>query len=141
MALVEQGKILQASFDAIEQGIVVWDEEYHLVAWNKTFQRITGFSDDVMKQGAPLKAMYDEAERINYYGDSDPNKSAVRRYERHIAGELPPREILEPPDGRTLEIWRVEIPGGGSVAVTTDISDRIEAQQQLRRAEKMKGLS
>jgi len=139
-ALVEQGRIVQASFDAIEQGIVVWNEEHELIAWNQTFQRITGFSDEVMKQGAPLRALYDEAERVNYYGESEPEKSANRRYERHMAGELPPREILEPPDGRTLEVSRVDIPGGGSVAVTTDISERIEAQQQLRRAEKMKAV-
>ena len=139
-ALVEQGRILQASFDAIEQGIVVWDEEYNLVAWNQTFQRLVGFSDDVMKQGMPLRALYDEGKRVGYFDDSEPENTVDKRYERHIAGELPPREILEPPDGRTLEVWRVEIPGGGSVAVTTDISDRIEAQQQLRRAEKMKAV-
>jgi len=139
-ALVEQGRILQASFNAIEQGIVVWDEEYNLVAWNLPFQRLVGFSDDVMKQGMPLGALYDEGRRIGYFDDSDPVNSVDKRYQRHIAGELPPREIFETADGRTMEIWRVEIPGGGSVAVTTDISDRIEAQQQLRRAEKMKAV-
>lgn len=48
LALIEQTQILHASFDAIVQGISVWDEYLNLVACNNLYEQFMVFPDGVL---------------------------------------------------------------------------------------------
>ncbi len=126
--LAEKTAILQATLDTIRLGVCVYDADRRLTAWNGPLLATIGLPVD----GLPLVLTHGDlvatCERLN--GPMQPHR---------------PLDWLPPgsPDvvarrrhasGRTVEVRRSSMPGGGMVMSFEDITERLAAAESLLEA-------
>jgi len=139
-ALQEQANILKASFDAIEEGIGVWDEDERLVAWNNTFQRLLNYPDDLMEQGT-------SREKLNQYlieggatfKDLEPTPDHLAHQSYEATFQIGEFELTMA-DGRNLNVLRFSTQDRGKVTTIRDVTEIKSAQQRLQQSQKMESI-
>ncbi len=136
----EQANILKASFDAIEEGIGVWDKDNRLVAWNNTFQRLLTYPDYLMQPGAMRSELRnfltETGANIGNMEYAPESKSKPTHDGTHQIGEYG----LVMADGRHLNIHRFNMHDGGSVTTCRDVTEFKSAQQRLQQSQKMEAI-
>ena len=126
--LAEKTAILQATLDTIRLGVCVFDADQRLIAWNGQLLATLGLPDDALPLVMTHGELVDACARSN--------------------GPMPPHRPLDwlPPgssdvvaqrrqrSGRTIEVRRSAMPGGGMVMSFEDITERLRAAEVLREA-------
>ncbi len=140
LALSEQTQILRASFDAIAQGICVWDENLTLMAWNDAYKTFLGFPDDYLKRGMTIKDIMRKSAETGLLIDSHAVENSREWFTNVDAGVLPHTSELESADGRQITIKRYRVPGGGYVSIFTDVTEQVRIQEQLQHAQKLEAI-
>ncbi|WP_114394087.1 NahK/ErcS family hybrid sensor histidine kinase/response regulator [Oleisolibacter albus] len=128
-ALAEKSVLLQSTLDNIPQGVCVYDRDLRLVAWNDPFVRLLDLPETVVHDGAAYQALLAHNAALGSRGFP----GAVMRWD---AGQ--PRPLAFEQDwhnGRSLEVRRNPMPGGGFVTTYTDITERKRIEQALRDGE------
>ena len=122
---------LRVIFDNMPQGIVLFDSDLKLVAWNDPLRQIVGLADDV------LDRQYDFSDFIRFlaeggdYGEVDVEATV----QEHLAtiGESYLAERTRA-NGTTIEIRRSPVPGGGCISIYTDVTERRKAEALVEQA-------
>jgi Na+/proline symporter/CheY-like chemotaxis protein/anti-sigma regulatory factor (Ser/Thr protein kinase) len=135
-AIMSRHELLRDTLQNIRQGICVFDETFRATLWNRRFLELIDVPGDFMAVGTPLDQMVRYNEDRREYGGG-----AQEKYQTLLARQLDPDRRGRPdvyerrrPDGTVLEIATNPLPGGGFVAVYTDVSDRYRAAAALREA-------
>ena len=123
---------LRVTFENMGDGVAMFDETQHLVAWNRRFQDIIDVPDDVISQRRTFSDYIRFlAERGEYGPDADPEEQIGRLTEtigQHRAYER------TRPNGRVIEIRNNPVASGGFVVIYADITERKRAETAIRAA-------
>jgi Na+/proline symporter/signal transduction histidine kinase len=126
-------EILQTALDHVRQGIAVFDNDLHLVCWNRQFGEVLDLPPQVVRVGITLaELMRINAER-NAPGASDIDAVVADRVARYATGDEPFLERI-PQRNAVVEVRTNRMPGGGIVTTLTDITPSVEAAEALERA-------
>jgi signal transduction histidine kinase/DNA-binding response OmpR family regulator len=122
---------LRVTFDNMGDGVAMFDAEMRLAAWNMNFQKILDLPDDFVATRPTLPQYVDYLAARGEY--PSPELEAEIRRGVAIAG-YESRFERSRPDGRVIEVRRNAVPGGGSVLIFSDITERKQAELELAAA-------
>ncbi len=130
--------VLQSILDNLPCGLCVVDADLRLLAWNAYFVELLELPAALFAPPAP------SFERVLRYGlqrgdfgagvDGDAAVEALRA-EARSGSRLQMYELHR--DGRTLEVRRAPMPGGGLVTTYTDVTERQLAHEAIRISERL----
>ncbi|MBL8700383.1 MAG: PAS-domain containing protein [Alphaproteobacteria bacterium] len=126
--LERQSRLLDTIVNTMGEGISVFDHDGRLVAWNQRFIELSGATG--VRDGITLREILRNQACAGEFGPCNPDEEADRRIVAHWERRT---RVLERqrPNGRTIELRRDAIAGGGIVTIYVDITQRKEQERRL----------
>jgi PAS domain S-box-containing protein len=121
---------LHITFENMGDGVAMFDESQHLVAWNRKFQDILDVPDDIIARRQTYSQYVRYLAERGEFG-SNPEEQ-VRQFVEQ-AGRSRTYERTRP-DGRVIEVRHNPVPDGGFVLIFSDITERKRSEAELRAA-------
>lgn len=132
-------QLLEATLRNIEQGVVVYNADMEIVAWNKSYATLLEFPEGWLRKGRTIEEYFRlNAERGEYEG-IEPGGVETAVFSRMMEtkadakSKRTQRQLRRRPNGKYIEILGNPMPDGGIVITYTDITDKEEARQQIER--------
>jgi signal transduction histidine kinase len=129
--LGQQQAVLRVTFDNMGDGVVRFDDELRLAAWNRNFVEILDFPDWFLAEPRTYTDFVRYLAERGEFGAVDP-EAEIRRFTEN-AGRPWTAERTRP-DGRVLEVRHNPVPGGGFVLIYSDITERKRAEAEIHAA-------
>ena len=121
---------LHITFENMGDGVAMFDETQHLVAWNRKFQDILDVPDDII---ARRQTYYEYVRYLAERGEFGPDTEEQVRQFVEQAGRSRTYERTRP-DGRVIEVRHNPVPDGGFVLIYADITERKRNEAEIRAA-------
>jgi PAS domain S-box-containing protein len=122
---------LREIIDTMSIGIVLWDKDQRLVAWNNAFKRLYPASADLLRQGIARDALRQSMEargEINTQSNESGDWDRLGQWDRIL------------PDGRVVSVERMMTSEGGRLVLQTDVTALRRTAEVLARNERMASL-
>ncbi|MEM7364755.1 MAG: ATP-binding protein [Pseudomonadota bacterium] len=132
-------EFLDATFQAIDQGVVIYDSDLKLVSWNERYYDV-GVDPAYITYGADLLEMYHVASKDGLFGPGNPEEIAQRHIDAILEGPMIDTELLTSPDGLRFRANRFRLSNGGIVVTFRNVTDELRVEEQLRQAQKMEAI-
>lgn len=123
---------LRVTFENMGDGVALFDETHHLVAWNRRFQNILDVPDDAFVE-RPSFADYIRylAGRGEFGPHADPEEH-VHRLQAGLGQSLTFERTRS--NRRVIEVRQNPVEDGGFVLIYADITERKRSEEELRAA-------
>ncbi|MCG7360543.1 CHASE3 domain-containing protein [Roseomonas sp. ACRSG] len=136
-ALAEQ---LRTALESISQGIGAFDAEGRLVRWNECFMTLLSLSRSMMREGTAYEAIAEQVGAATS-GFMLETWDQIRHGRGGRSSDEPVvYERTRATDGRSFELRRTAMPGGGFVLTVTDITERVRAEATARGAQRLQAM-
>ena len=122
---------LRVTFDNMADGVVRFDDQLRLAAWNRNLVKVLDLPDAFLAEPRTYADYVRFLAQRGEFGAVDPEAELRRLTEN--AGRQWTAERTRP-DGRVLEVRHNPVPGGGFVLIYSDITERKQAEARLRAA-------
>ena len=130
-------QVLQATLDSVREGIVAFDEQHRVVAWNQLFTKLLRLPESFVRLGLSLGELEAfETARGEHAMASD--LSVLDNHSRR--SRQPIVDEHEYADGSVILRYQSPARDGGFVTTYTDITERRQAEKVARQAQKMEAL-
>lgn len=126
-------ELLAVTFENMSHGISVVDRDLRLVAWNRRYAELFDYPSDLLVVGRPVEDLLRFNAARGLLGEGDVEAQVAARLARLRRGEAY-RFVRERPDGRVIETEGRPLPGGGYVAMFSDVTDYKRVERELREA-------
>ncbi len=133
-------RLLDLALDSISQGVQLFDADYRQVAWNRAFEAMGVFPPECLEENYKLFDAYALMAKRGVFGPGGPEAQAREHIDVIKSGNAKRFETIRTPHGRTIEVNRTYLPGGGIAAILTDITDRLATEAELRQAQKLEAI-
>ena len=118
---------LDTAVNNMTQGLLLFDSSQRLVICNQRYIDMYGLSREVVKPGCSFREVIAHRKATgSFVGDVDKYYTATLRdiAQRNV-------NVIEPPDGRSIEIINEPLADGGWVATHEDITERRRAEARI----------
>ncbi|MDC7807087.1 PAS domain-containing hybrid sensor histidine kinase/response regulator [Luteimonas sp BLCC-B24] len=126
-------EVLSSTLENIDHGVSVVDRTMRLVAWNRSYQRLFGYPDNMLYVGRPVADLIRyNAERgelgprdaIDIDTEIDKRIAYMRAGSPHVS-----ERVLG--NGQVIELRGQPLPGGGYATSYSDVTDYKRAEREL----------
>ncbi|MGI9373814.1 MAG: hybrid sensor histidine kinase/response regulator [Hyphomicrobiales bacterium] len=125
--------LLQSAIDHVRQGIAVFDKDLNLICWNQQFRPLLDLPPDLGRVGVPIREIVHAVTTNTGLKVDATSQQVEERIEKLIVSMAPFQERFVDPD-TYVEVRSNALPDGGVVVTFTDITDRVQAAEELKRA-------
>ncbi len=125
--------LMQIALDQVAQGIGVFDKDIRLICWNRRYRDLLDLPAEFGQVGTPLTEILRYNAERGLYGRGHPADIVAARMDAFVRRMATVQETLQP-SGTVLELRSSAMPDGGIVMTATDITDRVESERALARA-------
>ena len=128
--LAQKTALLEATFQNIGEGVLVYDTDGKLLAGNNLAGRLLDAPDALFEPGAALDDLVRFRVERGDHRDDDIDES-FRAKMAHFRAGTPWRAARRLPDGRVIESRLNPRPGGGAVFVFLDVTEATDREAKL----------
>ncbi|MGY9006217.1 MAG: PAS-domain containing protein [Alphaproteobacteria bacterium] len=137
--VAEKSDLLEATFENMAQGVVVFNKDMELVAFNQKFGEIAGYPPDLLRIGLTRMELLSFRAESGWF-DHDDIGTLINDKIKSVEARETSRVERVNTKGRGFLYERTPMPDGGYLATVTDITDRKEAEKKLQQAQKMEAV-
>lgn len=129
--LSKNAMLVQLTMDSIDQGFAVWNADKRLVLWSK---RCVDFwyHPKELKAGIHMRDLLKHIAEKGAFGKGDIDTTVENELSRVVDAGGNADEIFRMLDGRRIHVRRYPLESGGYVSVYTDVTEREEANEELK---------
>lgn len=117
----------------MSDGIYTVDENQRFRMFNDRYVELTGLPHDLVETGGSLEAVLRHEAEAGYFGQSGIEEAVERRLNAIARPGMFEQDMVTP-QGKSLNLRKADIPGGGAVVVVSDVTEQRRAEQDLQRA-------
>ncbi|OYD86244.1 PAS-domain containing protein [Azospirillum brasilense] len=132
--LAHKSDLLEATFSAMSQGLVVWSADGHFLTCNRRLREMLDLPDEAAYPGLSMPGFLRFLAERGEFGPGDPAE-IVARHLTNLRPEGVSRIERTRPDGRVLEITASFLPDRSVLMTYTDITEHRRVEQALRESE------
>lgn len=125
-------KLLEGALESVPQGILVFDAELLITAWNPRLVTLLDLPQDFLRVGLPFAELVAYNQRRGEYRADDLKALLLNR--DIVSQQWPYAYERKRPDGSVLEVVNDRMPEGGYISTYTDVTERHRAAEALRAA-------
>jgi two-component system cell cycle sensor histidine kinase PleC len=130
---VSKDVLILQGLDHLDQGITFFDGDLRLIACNRRYLDLLGFPHDMGRPGTPAEIFFRHNALNGEYGPGDIDELVRQRMD--LARQFQPHHIRrERPNGTVLDIRGTPLPGGGWVAIYTDVTEQRDTELALQQS-------